>query len=202
MIRREEQKKHKYLLMAIQRRIKLYKKIYTLVFLIIIITILILASVNMKQYNNDLKTINCSPTVEDISVNTNNETKSESIELKQSTGNNTDTKIVVLYGVWSLDKDVMKSGLVETGLEKYLGFKIVYSPQYISFGEEKYYNPQYKYTTELVPEFNGKYDYRAPNFYYFIKEEGIQIDGINNYHEDKFWAGLPIQCFEVESIDH
>jgi uncharacterized SAM-binding protein YcdF (DUF218 family) len=72
MIRREEQKKHKYLLMAIQRRIKLYKKIYTLVFLIIIITILILASVNMKQYNNDLKTINCSPTVEDISVNTNN----------------------------------------------------------------------------------------------------------------------------------
>ena len=179
----------------------MYKKIYVLVFLIIT-TIMILASVNLKQYNNDLKSINCPPTVKDISVNSNDETKSDSIELKQSTANNTDTKSAVLYGVWSLDKVVMKSGLVETGLEKYLGLKIMYSPQYINFGLEKYYNPQYKYITELVPEFNGKYDYRAPNFYYFIKEEGIQIDGINNYDEDKFWAGLPIQCFEVESIDH
>lgn len=179
----------------------MYKKIYVLVFLIIT-TILISASINLKQYNKDLKSINSPLTVKDISVNSNEGTKSESIELKQSTANNTNNKTAVLYGVWSLDKVVMKSGLVETGLETYLGLKIMYSPQYINFGLEKYYNPQYKYITELVPEFNGKYDYRAPNFYYFIKEEGIQIDGINNYDEDKFWAGLPIQCFEVESIDH
>ncbi|MDW2798262.1 hypothetical protein RZO55_11830, partial [Clostridium boliviensis] len=152
----------------------MYKKIYTLLSLFII-TILILASVKIKQYNNDLKSINCSPTVDEISDNTNNKTKSDLIELKQYTGNST------LYGLWSLDKVVMKSGLVETGLEKYIGLKIMYLPQYITFNLEKYNNPQYKYITELVPEFNGKYDYRAPNFYYFIKEEGIQIDGINNY---------------------
>lgn len=39
----------------------------------------------MKQYNKHLMSINCPPIVKDLSVNTNDETKNESIELKQST---------------------------------------------------------------------------------------------------------------------
>lgn len=59
----------------------MYKKIYVL----IITTTMTLTSINSERYNENQKSINYPPTVKHISVNTNNETESDSIELKQVT---------------------------------------------------------------------------------------------------------------------
>lgn len=155
------------------------------VVILVIITVLVFISCSLNQYFKH---------IEDLFSNDNSYPKST-----LSAENENTTTELDIYGVWSLDKVVMKTGLTDNeDKEGYIGYQMEYSSEFLRLGDEKYYNPEYIFSTVTVPEFVGDGDYRAPNFYYFITEEGIQIDGVYDYDENEYWFGLPIQCFEIK----
>ena len=111
-----------------------------------------------------------------------------------------------LYGVWKLEKVVMKNFLYDSedpyfSLEKnYVGQVLVYSSGFFLSEDKIYRNPQYIPFTENVPSFTGGRSgmgYMGPSFHIFTKNENIAVDGAEDYDEEKNLEGLPIQCFSA-----
>jgi len=120
-----------------------------------------------------------------------------------------DIDVPGFFGVWSLDKvvlrskmysdDITKNGdVIPFDVEDYLGYEVEYSSEYFRLGEEKYNNPQYNLSTVTVDEYEagGKFRLTAgyPSVQEFIENGGIKVDRMDDYG---YIGELPLECLRI-----
>lgn len=95
------------------------------------------------------------------------------------------------FGTWSLDKVVLKSknydgdnwGGIMFYKHDYVGYEIEYNSQFFRLGNEKFFNPEYKLYDFIARDYNINGDFETLDFYDFIIDEEIKIDGLEKYED-------------------
>lgn len=117
------------------------------------------------------------------------------------------------FGVWSLDKvvlrsnmysdDIIKNGeIIPFDVEDYLGYELEYSSNSFRLGDDIYLKPEYVLDHISLREFDfeGYFD-RTPNFpsaLELIEIENIYLDGAQDYD---YLDDIPLQSLRVESFE-
>ena len=123
----------------------------------------------------------------------------------------------MLYGEWQIDRAVLKSNMY-TGTpldgdfennifdpEDYVGYILRYSEESFSLGDVEFANPSYLVSKITVAEYNEGGDFRNPDLYTIIAEEGIEevtfcVAGLAGDGEQDTALVLAVVCLSVGGV--
>ncbi len=108
-----------------------------------------------------------------------------------------------IFGVWKLDKVVLKSDMVDgtskealvIDEEDYLGYEVEYTSEFFRLGQDKYPNPIYNIEYRTASSYNDGGRYKLPDFFGFINDSDIVVDGKSEYGQ--YWSELPLKVYDI-----
>ncbi len=115
-----------------------------------------------------------------------------------------DKSDIEIYGIWNLEKVVLKSeaydGTSKEALggideEDYVGLELEFTDKYLRLGEDKFPNPKYTLEYMTVTEYNDGGKYILPDVFSFIQDENIIIVNREKY---KSLSEVPLKFYQAK----